>query len=73
VKKFPPSTLRPSPFDCAQGSQDAQALLCPHFQLSAIFLSLPYQMQPDYAHKVFNDKRMGYFLLMEALAMGCRL
>jgi hypothetical protein len=27
-------------------------------------------MQPDYAHKVFNDKRMGYCLLMEALAMG---
>jgi hypothetical protein len=26
-------------------------------------------MQPDYPHKVFNDKRMGYCLLMEALAM----
>ncbi|MCS3799167.1 hypothetical protein GGD38_004539 [Chitinophagaceae bacterium OAS944] len=26
-------------------------------------------MKPDYPHKVFNDKRMGYFLLMEALAM----
>jgi hypothetical protein len=26
-------------------------------------------MQPDYPHKIFNDKRMGYSLLMEALAM----
>ena len=26
-------------------------------------------MKPDYPHKVFNDKRIGYFLLMEALAM----
>jgi len=30
-------------------------------------------MQPDYPHKVFNDKRMGYFLLMEALAMDSHL
>jgi hypothetical protein len=30
-------------------------------------------MQPDYPHKVFNDKRMGYFLLMEALAMDNHL
>jgi hypothetical protein len=30
-------------------------------------------MQPDYPHKVFNDKRMGYCLLMEALAMGSHL
>jgi hypothetical protein len=70
VKNFDPSTLRP--FDYAQDAQDAQDGQDPHFQLSAIFLSLPYQMQPDYAHKVFNDKRMGYFLLMEALAMDCR-
>jgi hypothetical protein len=27
-------------------------------------------MRPDYDHKLFNDKRMGYCLLMEALAMG---
>lgn len=26
-------------------------------------------MRPDYDHKLFNDKRMGYCLLMEALAM----
>jgi hypothetical protein len=26
-------------------------------------------MQPDYPHKIFSDKRMGYCLLMEALAM----
>jgi len=26
-------------------------------------------MRPDYDHKIFNDKRMGYCLLMEALAM----
>jgi hypothetical protein len=28
-----------------------------------------YCMRPDYDHKIFNDKRAGYFLLMEALAM----
>lgn len=26
-------------------------------------------MLPDYAHKVFDDKRITYCLLMEALAM----
>jgi hypothetical protein len=26
-------------------------------------------MLPDYAHKVFDDKRIVYCLLMEALAM----
>lgn len=26
-------------------------------------------MRPDYDHKIFNDKRVGYSLLMEALAM----
>ncbi|WP_171607724.1 hypothetical protein [Limnovirga soli] len=26
-------------------------------------------MHPDYPHKVFNDKRINYSLLMEALAM----
>ena len=26
-------------------------------------------MIPDYPHKIFNDKRLGYCLLMEALAM----
>ncbi len=26
-------------------------------------------MLPDYPHKIFNDKRGRYFLLMEALAM----
>jgi hypothetical protein len=26
-------------------------------------------MLPDYPHKVFGDKRAGYCLLMEALAM----
>jgi len=26
-------------------------------------------MTPDYPHKVFNDTRLGYCLLMEALAM----
>jgi hypothetical protein len=27
-------------------------------------------MIPDYPHKIFNDTRYGYFLLMETLAMG---
>lgn len=27
-------------------------------------------MLPDYAHKVFDDKRIVYCLLMETLAMG---
>jgi hypothetical protein len=26
-------------------------------------------MTPDYAHKIFNDKRSNYNLLMEVLAM----
>jgi len=26
-------------------------------------------MLPDYPHKIFDDKRLDYFLLMEALAM----
>lgn len=26
-------------------------------------------MRPDYDHKIFNDKRVNYSLLMEALAM----
>jgi len=26
-------------------------------------------MIPDYPHKIFSDKRSGYFLLMESLAM----
>jgi hypothetical protein len=26
-------------------------------------------MTPDYAHKIFNDKRTNYNLLMEVLAM----
>lgn len=26
-------------------------------------------MRPDYPHKIFNDKRHNYCLLMEALAM----
>jgi hypothetical protein len=26
-------------------------------------------MLPDYPHKIFDDKRLHYFLLMEALAM----
>jgi hypothetical protein len=26
-------------------------------------------MLPDYPHKLFGDKRLPYFLLMEALAM----
>ncbi len=26
-------------------------------------------MLPDYPHKIFDDKRLCYFLLMEALAM----
>jgi len=26
-------------------------------------------MRPDYIHKIFDDKRLHYFLLMEALAM----
>jgi hypothetical protein len=26
-------------------------------------------MIPDYPHKIFDDKRSGYCLLMEALAM----
>jgi hypothetical protein len=34
---------------------------------------LLHRMQPDYPHKVFNDKRMGYCLLMEALAMDSHL
>lgn len=28
-------------------------------------------MRPDYPHKVFDDKRMNYCLLIEALAMEC--
>jgi hypothetical protein len=27
-------------------------------------------MSPDYPHKIFNDKRAFYCLLMETLAMG---
>lgn len=27
-------------------------------------------MLPDYAHKMFGDKRVVYCLLMEAMAMG---
>jgi hypothetical protein len=33
-------------------------------------------MLPDYPHKIFDDKRLDYFLLMEALAMDatpCRM
>jgi hypothetical protein len=26
-------------------------------------------MRPDYPHKIFNDKRTRYYLLMESLAM----
>jgi len=40
-----------------------------HYFINSIFLSLIYQMQPDYPHKIFDDKRKGYSLLMEALAM----
>jgi len=32
-------------------------------------LSLYCNMIPDYPHKIFGDKRICYFLLMEALAM----
>jgi hypothetical protein len=28
-----------------------------------------YLMKPDYPHKIFNDKRCNYNLLMEVLAM----
>jgi hypothetical protein len=30
-------------------------------------------MRPDYIHKIFDDKRLCYFLLMEALAMDAAL
>jgi len=30
-------------------------------------------MRPDYIHKIFDDKRLCYFLLMEALAMDASL
>jgi hypothetical protein len=30
-------------------------------------------MTPDYSHKIFPDKRMGYYLLMEALAMDAKV
>ena len=30
-------------------------------------------MRPDYIHKIFGDKRLHYFLLMEALAMDAPL
>lgn len=30
-------------------------------------------MRPDYIHKIFDDKRLCYFLLMEALAMDTPL
>ena len=30
-------------------------------------------MRPDYIHKIFDDKRLCYFLLMEALAMDAHL
>jgi hypothetical protein len=33
------------------------------------FLTLDNNMLPDYPHKIFNDKRACYCLLMEALAM----
>ena len=39
----------------------------------AIFFIFVTVMKPDYPHKVFNDKRMGYALLMEALAMDSHL
>ncbi len=29
-------------------------------------------MIPDYPHKIFGDKRTGYFLLMESLAMDSK-
>lgn len=29
-------------------------------------------MRPDYPHKIFDDKRIHYCLLIEALAMECR-
>jgi hypothetical protein len=39
----------------------------------AILKKTPYlsrdSMLPDYPHKIFDDKRLHYFLLMEALAM----
>jgi hypothetical protein len=33
------------------------------------FFNFKQGMLPDYPHKIFPDKRMGYCLLMEALAM----
>jgi hypothetical protein len=33
----------------------------------------PCHMHPDYPHKIFDDKRLHYFLLMEALAMDADL
>jgi len=33
------------------------------------FLTLENHMLPDYPHKIFNDKRGCYCLLMETLAM----
>jgi hypothetical protein len=33
------------------------------------FLTLDNNMLPDYPHKIFNDKRACYCLLMETLAM----
>jgi hypothetical protein len=29
-------------------------------------------MIPDYPHKIFGDKRLGYCLLMEALALNAK-
>ena len=39
------------------------------FAVSKINSTLVWQMLPDYPHKIFDDKRLYYFLLMEALAM----
>jgi len=43
-------------------------ILLHHFRSEKYFY-LCYGMRPDYPHKIFNDKRANYCLLMQALAM----
>jgi hypothetical protein len=41
--------------------------------LPRIFYTFVSTMLPDYPHKIFNDKRTNYSLLMETLAMDAML
>jgi hypothetical protein len=48
--------------------EDNKGIENERFVYRKVFLSL-YLMVPDYPYKPFTDKRGGYFLLMEVLAM----